>query len=386
MIKVIHLTHTDLRYDNRIRKEVSAIENLEFINVTAVGTSRLETATASNLKINSKIISLELISNSLPKKIRALVYFIYLFEITIRFYLICRKLKPDIIHCHDTMVLPTGVLYKIFNNTKIIYDAHELESNKSGQNFILSKATLLIERLSWRFIDAFISVSNSIINWYNINIGSKESYLIMNAPLLSNNMNLKYCNNYLREKFLLPQESLLFIYVGDFARGRSIENLLKIFSEFNSNLHIVFVGFGELNNKISGFADKYSNIHLHAAVPHEDVVKVVSSADIGLCLIENVSLSDYYSLPNKFFEYAFSKLFILSSNLPELKFYLEKYHLGITSELELKNLREQILIIPKVLKKNQLIDLSELSWEKQATSLQFCYTKLFIEINKKKSI
>ena len=39
-------------------------------------------------------------------------------------------MKPHVIHCHDTLVLPIGFFYKILNKTKLIYDAHELESEK----------------------------------------------------------------------------------------------------------------------------------------------------------------------------------------------------------------------------------------------------------------
>ena len=36
------------------------------------------------------------------------------------------------------------------------------------------------------------------------------------------------------------------------------------------------------------------------------LTNLIKEADVGLCLVENVSLSDYYCLPNKLFEYAFA--------------------------------------------------------------------------------
>ena len=56
----------------------------------------------------------------------------------------------------------------------IIYDAHELESNKNGQSYLLSKITLLIEKLSWPSISLLISVSESIIYWYEYHLGRKK--------------------------------------------------------------------------------------------------------------------------------------------------------------------------------------------------------------------
>lgn len=375
-MNVVHLTHTDLRFDNRIRKEVSAIEKLDFVNATAIGTIRVESATASNLELNSQIISVKLFTDRLPNNIRALFYIFYLIELTIRFYVLCQKIRPKIIHCHDTMVLMTGVIYKLFNKTILIYDAHELESNKNGQNIILSKVTLLIEKISWRYIDVFITVSNSIVNWYADKFGDKNSLLIMNSPILTTNSNSKYDKTYLKRKFNISEDCLVYIYVGDFAYGRSIENLLRIFSELESRLHIVFVGFGELHDTILKMSNKFKNIHLHDAVPHEDVVGVLKSADIGLCLIENVSLSDYFSLPNKFFEYAFSNLYILSSNFPELNFFVAKYDLGVTTELDIESLKKNILTISSLVKNGQRDNLLELSWGNQAKKLVDCYTQL----------
>ena len=68
--------------------------------------------------------------------------------------------------------------------------------------------------------------------------------------------------------------------------------------------HIVYLGYGsEKTNYLS--YQKYNNIHIHDAAEHQQVVSLAQSADVGLCLIENISLSDYYCLPNKLFEYIF---------------------------------------------------------------------------------
>ena len=60
---------------------------------------------------------------------------------------------------------------------------------------------------------------------------------------------------------------------------------------------------------------------------------IVYSADVGVALIENISLSDYYSLPNKFFEYVFSGLPVLVSDFPDISRVVKKYDLGVTTQL-----------------------------------------------------
>ena len=70
------------------------------------------------------------------------------------------------------------------------------------------------------------------------------------------------------------------------------------------------------------------NIHVHDAVPHHEVVNVTSSADIGMCLIEKGSLSAYYALPNKYFEYVFAGIPVIVSDFPEMGPITRKLQLG----------------------------------------------------------
>ena len=89
-----------------------------------------------------KIISREF--NNIPKSVRRLIVFIeVLFKVTKSGI----RTQPEIVHCHDTVALVFGVLISLFIKTEIIYDAHELESRKNGQNRLMSLLVLNIERL-----------------------------------------------------------------------------------------------------------------------------------------------------------------------------------------------------------------------------------------------
>jgi glycosyltransferase involved in cell wall biosynthesis len=58
-------------------------------------------------------------------------------------------------------------------------------------------------------------------------------------------------------------------------------------------------------------------------VPTEDVVRWAAGADVGLALIQNVSLSYFLSLPNKLFEYVAAGLPVVASDFPELRGVVE---------------------------------------------------------------
>src|SRR5690606_3088570 len=121
-----------------------------------------------------------------------------------------------------------------------------------------------------------------------------------------------------------------------------IDMCLQSFADDSIDAHVVFMGYGPLSSVIGEFAAKHTNIHLHKSVPHEQVVTMVRNADVGLCFVENVSLSDYYSLPNKLFEYAFSGLPVLASDLPEISKIVSQYSLGFCSAADLDSMRKMI--------------------------------------------
>jgi len=92
--------------------------------------------------------------------------------------------------------------------------------------------------------------------------------------------------------------------------------------------HLVVMGYGALEDEVKEAAAKASNIHFQPAVPPDEVLYYTSSADIGLCLIENTCLSYYYSLPNKLFEYLLSGLPVLVNDMPEQRRIVEEFKCG----------------------------------------------------------
>jgi len=370
-IRVLHLSPTDIRYDSRILKELKSIAKMTDYSVCGIGIASDKATNIFEKEQNFTVITIHLFSSVLKMFPRPIRYAFTMAEMTVRLIWKSLSQRPDIIHCHDTMALPAGILVKLITGAKILYDAHELESNKNGQTRILSKATLAIEKKCWPYVDHLISVSDSILEWYNINLGVKTNTLILNSPIIRSS-ELKH-SKYFHKLYGIETTKLVFVYLGILGNGRGIELILDAFCEEKIESHVVFVGYGELEKTIRDKAKVQSNIHLHEAVPHEDVVSIVKSADVGLCLIENVSLSDYYSLPNKLFEYAFAGLPILTSDFPDLSKLVHRYNLGKVCSL---NLRALICIIKEMELyplERLSADLTELGWQRQAEKLVSAY-------------
>ena len=118
------------------------------------------------------------------------------------------SIKPSFIHCNDFIPLPLAFISKLLFRSKIIYDAHELESNRNGISFLTGKIIYLVERALWQHIDGFVTVSESIRSWYLNQFGVKQSIVILNSPSFQK---LPQSSSYLRKHFDIPADCLIYL-------------------------------------------------------------------------------------------------------------------------------------------------------------------------------
>lgn len=377
-MNVLHLTHTDISSDSRILKEMQSLASADTqYTVSGIGVTLDEGAHASETIDNIEIHSIILQSRNfkcLPAVVRHLCS---LFELTFKMFFKAIRLRPKIVHCNDTLVLPLGVLVKLLLRSKLIYDAHELESDRNGLTTTLARLTLFAEKILWRFVDALIVVSPSIEKWYKDNVGAKYSEVILNSPVLETD-GRQDGYDYLRKHFSIASDSKIFLYVGILGHGRGIDLLVNVFKEADLSSSLIFLGYGEMAESLKDISVQYPNIYVHDAVPHERVVSIAKSADVGLCLIQNVSLSDYYCLPNKLFEYSFAGLPILASDFPDISRAVESYGLGRCCKLDKKSIYQAVKDLENSVElPNINVEcLYDLSWEAQEKKLKHLYSNL----------
>lgn len=373
---VLHISNTDVESDSRIRKELRSLSALPGVRISVVGTPDVDGEGSPQLD-GAQYHKVRLLSRSLGLLPRAIRYFFQLIEFTIRAVAAGRRIMPRVVHCHDTFALPAGWILKRQLGCRLVYDAHELESDKNEQNPILSWSTLLIEKICWKRVDLLISVSRSIIDWYELNLGDKPSVLVLNAPIVKSDSCMdpvtQERGRYFHEKYSIPAGCPVFVYLGLLSPGRGIEICLDAFAAGPIDAHVVFIGFGRLKGSILEYAARRPNIHFHQAVPHDQVVPLVQSADYGLCLIERTSLSAYYCLPNKLFEYAFARIPVLASGFPEIGRLVDQYSLGVCCDPDPDRVREALGQLLRRKAARVTSDMTELSWETQALRLRAAY-------------
>ena len=343
---IIHLSDTDIRNDARILKEMRALEGFcakTGLKICGMGLEEQDDRNSVQYLNHDLPFDVYVVKRRLSARmssIKPLKHALCFFEIFFAAVFLCFRVRPKIIHCHDTLVLPIGLLIKFLFGAKLIYDAHELECNKNQQTRINARATRLIERLSWRFVDLLISVSPSINEWYLTNYGEKFNATVLNSPVYSPPVHNRISHLGIKTKLGIPIGEKVFVYLGIFSTGRGIEAALSAFADERIHAHLICIGWGPLSEVVEDFSLRYRNIHVHPPVEHAKVVGLIRECDFGLCMIENVSLSDYFCLPNKLFEYCFAGLPVLASDLPEISRVVIDHDIGLVcgpSEEEMIN-------------------------------------------------
>mgnify|MGYP001316686113 CR=1 FL=1 len=256
-------------------------------------------------------------------KIRILQVFKFV-EFTFRFIIKFRNTK--ILVCNDLNALLVGAIYKLFYpNVIIFYDSHEFAINDvPNQKWYSIKVRTLLEGSIINCASEVFTVSDSIAAFYVKLYGIKKPSVILNCPVYRE---IKKTNKF-REIFPIQQHQKIFLYQGMLIPGRGLEFLVENFISKKDSDVLIIMGDGILSEYFKDIINPHSNIHYHSAVPQSSLLSYTSSADFGICFIEDLCMSYRYCLPNKIFEYIMAGIPVLSSNLPEIKQLVAKNKIG----------------------------------------------------------
>jgi len=288
--------------------------------------------------------------------------------------------SSDIIHCNDLNTLHIGVISKLFNKKlKVVYDAHEYETEIDGLSGIRKKLSKLSEKFLIRYADRVITVSNAIADEYVKLYDIEKPLLVLNTPPYKTIEK----KNIFRETLNIDEDKIIFLYQGGLSGGRGIEILVDAFKMIdNKDAVIVFMGYGSLEKMIVDASEEYENIYFHKAVSPEVLLDYTCSADFGILFYENSCLNHYYCSPNKMFEYLMAEIPVIVSNLYEMKRLVETKEIGVVAEENSANglkeaIEKAVQLDSKVLEKKIEEVKSIYNWEEQEKILIDVYRGLY---------
>ncbi len=371
-MKIANLTFDSFQNDNRIIKESTSLANNGYY-VEVIG--HLDKNTKDNeLENNYKIRRFSYLDRD---KKNTTLYKIYAY---IKYIYLSAKYCKDfnILHCNDLNTLPIAFIVKRLytKNIKVVYDAHEYETERHNQSKLIKRVSKKIEKFFLKYVDSMITVSEPIAQEYVRLYNIEKPTVIYNTPnkIISNKKNI------FREKFNIPQDHVIFLYQGGLQPRRGVLEFIELIRG-KEGVSYVIMGFGELKETIIALTKKEKNIYFHDAVLPNVLLEYTSSADIGLCIEENRCKSWNLGLPNKMFEYYMVGLPILVSGLLELKRFVIDNKTGFVIE-DIFNQEEFNKLFPLIIQeyknKEKFIKIVQeiYNWENEEKKLLRVYKKL----------
>ena len=263
------------------------------------------------------------------------------------------KTIPDIVHAHDLYTLPAALLLKKKYGCKVVYDAHEIETARAskipegGEQYVDDLELDCLEH-----VDALVTVSYTIADFYAQRFDGPHPTVVMNAPEVSlTNEQAREQGKDIRSLLGLGEEVPLLVYTGGIQReNRGLDKVAQALTEL-PDVHLVTVGPRHHINdewlrnhaEVNKVSDR---IHLVDAVPADEVGGVISSADCAIIPIQGVTLSYQLAMPNKLFEAATAQMPIVVSDLPDMRAFVEELGIGrAISENSPKGIAETVKIV-----------------------------------------
>jgi len=310
MKRVIISVTNDINTDRRVLKVAHSCHNNGF-DVLLIG-RKLKKTLPLDLPFKYKRLKLVF-------KRSALFYA----EYNIRLFFLLLFSKSDILLSNDTDTLPANYLVSKIQRKKLVFDAHELfpEVPELSLRPKVKQIWKKIEDWIFPYLKYCYTVCQPIADYYNqkYNINMK---VVRNVPYYSQPVEKKLLN-YSGKKIIL--------YQGALNVGRGLEWIIEAMPLVESTV-LVIIGDGDIAKDLQ---KRVNNLNLNEKVfflgriAGSELHKYTSSADLGLCLLENRGLNYYYSLPNRIFDYLHAGVPVLATNFPEISNIVKTHHTGI---------------------------------------------------------
>ncbi|MCB9227760.1 MAG: glycosyltransferase [Chitinophagales bacterium] len=354
---IILLSTSDILYDQRLIKIATALQSFG-ANVSLIGRKL-----SDNRQNNSKKYTEKRIACVFNKGV------LFYAEINLRFFFLLLFSKYNKVCANDADTLFGAWLASFFKKFELYYDAHEIftEVPELEGKFIKKRIWAWVEKKGMRKAKKLYTVNESVAVFLQEKYGRKFD-VIMNVP------ELKY------QKETNENQSFI-LYQGALNKGRGLKELIKAMGKIDMPLKIA--GSGDIENELKilvadlNLTDK---VTFFGKLLPKDLEQITQKAYLGVNLLDKSSMNYYYSLANKFFDYAHAGIPQIGMNFPEYERINKEFEVSLLiNTLSVKEIEETInkLIKNKELynnlKNNTLALSKNYNWDKEKEKLKLIY-------------
>jgi glycosyltransferase involved in cell wall biosynthesis len=291
------------------------------------------------------------------------------------------RVKPDLVHGHDVNTLVTAWLAATIARVPLIYDAHEISTDREGyasfRNLVGCVEKLLMPRAA-----GTITTTDVRAKFFARAYSVARPVVLQNRPRYIKASKL----DRIRQELTLTEDWPIVLYQGGLQQGRGLDLLVDVAAMID-RAYFVFIGGGRLElplkEKVTSLG-LYNKVFFISTVSLDELPSYTASADIGVQPIENTCLNHYSTDSNKLFEYAMAGLPIIASNLPEIRKLVLEHDLGLLVPsgdiIELASAVRSLVDdshMRQKLGRNAVLAAQQLNWEGQEEALLTLYKDIF---------
>lgn len=300
---------------------------------------------------------------------------LFYIEINVRLFFYLLFARYNVICSIDCDTVMPGIWCSRIRGKKLVFDAHELftEVPEVARRSKVKKIWEGVQKRAFARADMAYTVGPGLAQYFE-NRYQRPVHCIMNASVLKPSLSS------------VPSSQKIILYQGALNEGRGIENMIEAMSELDALF--VIVGEGYLREELAHLIALHNleqKVQMRGFVEPDKLPELTAQAYVGLNVSENVSLSYYYSLNNKFFDYIHAGLPSLINDFPEYIALNNKYKVGLITgagkEPLIQNCRKLLNdeSLHLQLQKNCNEAARILNWENESKKLLKLYHNLISE-------
>ncbi len=276
----------------------------------------------------------------------------------------------DYLYAADSDTLPAFILLSKIKRKPLVFDSHEYfaEVPELSQSPLKKKIWHWVTKAGVKQSKACITVGPELAIVLNKRYG-KPFTSVRNVPVSQTSA---MAGN---------SGTPIILYQGALNAGRELELLIdamKLLPQFRC----IIAGEGDLSQALRDRANELSNIEFAGLLTPAELTQITRTCFAGFNLLQASSLSYYYSLSNKYFDYMQAGVPSISSKLPEYMALNTAYNCGVCIDNTVEALAStlQNWLDDKAhyqnLKENAIIASRKMNWENEQQILLNVFTSI----------
>jgi glycosyltransferase involved in cell wall biosynthesis len=242
----------------------------------------------------------------------------------------------DICISHDVFALKAGLDIKHAHRAMMVADLVEIPfvKRRSGQYFRDTPAIGAFVQ-DWQHhraikkADTILSIGKSMANF----IETSLDVTVMPLRNCHEAFDLA-AGTSIQDLIGVGPETKTLCYVNSLGDGYGLESTILALQHLPKHVHLVCIGTftnDAFQAKVMNLIDTFNlqnRIHFLPIRDQKEYISLVSTADIGLLLLETKIENMRLALPNRFFDFLKAGLPIIASEIEEVVDYIDKYEIG----------------------------------------------------------